>query len=144
MLVALLLAAPNFAFAQGSNVKVMANFDNPVHVGNGQVLAPGPYTFNIEQDQTDRPVFRVQGSDGKNVTLTGTNIASRQAGVPVAGKIPDKSTITLENIDGTYYLHNISLGGQDRGFEFQLPSNVRDKVNSNTHVVIPASGGNAQ
>jgi hypothetical protein len=132
------------AFAQGSNVKVVVNFDNPVHVGNDQVLAPGQYTFHLVQDQTDRDVFRVQAPDGKNVTLTSTNFDARTNGGDIPTQDPGKTTVLVENVGGNYYLHRISLGGQNRGFEFPLPSDVRDRVNNSTHVVIPASGGNAQ
>jgi hypothetical protein len=138
------LSISYFGFAQGSNVKVIADFDKPVNVGQGQVLQPGRYTFNLVQDQTDRDVFRVQSEDGKNTTLTATHFAARKSGGSTSSMVPGHTSITLENVGGQQYLHRISLGGQDRGFEFKLPDNIAYKVNESTAVVIPASGGNAE
>jgi len=132
------------ALGQGSNVKIIATFDHPVHVGQGQVLQPGQYTFFIEQDQTDRPVFRVQSPEGKNLTLTSSTFDARSLGQPVSSDDSARSSILLENVNGGYYLHRVTLRGQDRGFQFTLPENVKDKVNESTHVIVPVSAGNAQ
>jgi hypothetical protein len=139
------LLLTGIAFAQGSNVKLRVTFDNPVHVGNDHVLRPGTYIFHLVEDQTDRPVFRVQTPEGKNLTFTSDVFSARKSSsIPAAGEIPSTTRVMLENVDGTYYLHRISLGGQNRGFEFELPENVQSKVNNNTHVVIQAAGGEAQ
>ncbi len=144
ILLATFCLVAQITLAQGSNVKVVADFTKPVNVGHDQVLQPGRYTFNLVQDQTDRDVFRVQSDDGKNVTLTGTNFDARKSGISNISTAASSTHILLENVDGQLYLHRISLGGQDRGFQFQLPDNIKDRVNQSTQVVIPASGGNAQ
>jgi hypothetical protein len=139
-LLALCVTAP-FALAQGSKIKVVANFAHPVNVGQGQVLQPGQYTFDMLSDQTDRDTFRVRGQDGKDITLSSVSFDSRKMGVPTAGALPDHTAVVLENVDGTYYLHEIMMQGENRGFQFPLPDEVKGKVNDSTRVVVDASGG---
>lgn len=143
-LFAWMLVGQSFLFAQSSNVEVTVNFDHRVNVGPGRALSPGTYTFYLEGDQTDQPVFRVQSSNGETVRLTSDAFDTRTQGVATSGDLAKTTHVQLENINGTYYLHRITLGRQNRGFEFELPTDVRDKVSDKTHVVIPASGGNAQ
>src|SRR4051812_31392927 len=66
--------------AQGSRIKVVASFTHPVNVGQGQVLQPGQYTFDMLSGQTDRDTFRVRGQDGKDITLSSVSFDSRKMG----------------------------------------------------------------
>ncbi len=89
-------------------------------------------------------MFRVQGEDRKNLTFSATNWSYRENSSDVQADDPSHTSILVENINGAYYLHRIVLGGQDRGFEFPLPDEIQSQVSNSTHVVIPASGDNAQ
>ena len=142
--VVVLCVAASTAAAQGSRIKVIANFTHPVNAGQGQVLAPGQYTFDMVSDQTDRDIFRVRDRNGKDVTLSGVSFDSRKLGQATTSSLPKGTAVVLENVNGTYYLHKIWMSGENRGFEFALPADVKDKVNDSTQVVVDASGGQAQ
>jgi hypothetical protein len=93
-----------------------ANFHLPVTAHWGlAVLVPGDYTMSLPVPSAGESSVRVAG-DGRTV-MAMPMTTDRQ------GTISKSSQLELWEVDGTYYVHQLSIGPDGRSFTFHVPKN---------------------
>ena len=109
--------------------RIQADFQHPVVI-NSQTFPAGHYVFQQIHSKTNLPVFRVTDPQGKNLTLTSIAIkvrAPRSAG-DYSPPAAQDTEVVLQKIGGKYYLHRLWVQGRTRGWEFEIPDNVKSQI----------------
>lgn len=127
---ALFLLSAVLALGQGQHFekRFKVTFPNPVVVNKDLTLQPGTYTFQQVKSPARPDAFYVSDMSGKRMGFT--SVASETQ--PKARIEPEtaarQTKVLLKQIDGKYYLDRAWISGENRGYQFMLPSDVQKQV----------------
>ncbi|HLI82723.1 MAG TPA: hypothetical protein VKV17_02335 [Bryobacteraceae bacterium] len=109
------------AKAQGpiyDNIEV--NLPYTVHIGD-RTLEPGKYWIKEVPSQSKNMALAIFGHNGKQFETT---VITMRAFSVVT---PDETTVTLHHIANDYYFDRIKIEGKNYGYDFPLPSSVKQR-----------------
>jgi LPXTG-motif cell wall-anchored protein len=121
---ALALAVAPGAWAQGRLFnKVVVDFPNDIHV-NDQVLPKGHYELRqLRADGAASSVMLIMSEGASHFDMDAITIPA------VNNNTPNKTLVVLQRLGSDYYLDKVWVAGQDYGYEFPIPSDVKSRLN---------------
>ncbi len=125
----LAIATVTMAFAVQPRDRVIVDFQHSVDIGP-TVLQPGHYVFQQIDDQTPEPVFMVSDQQGHNISLTAMAIPGIEGNAAALNDVPRQTKVILQKVGNQYYLDKIWIQGRVRGWQFNIPENVKSQASS--------------
>ena len=129
MLTAGFLAAGIASTSIGANAqgpmydKVLVDLPYAVTVNN-TVLQPGHYVIRQMDDMgTNSRVLMIFGDNGMKLKATSMTIAA------LKNDTPEKTSVVLHHFGNDYYFDKVWIQGKNYGYEFPLPSSVKNRRN---------------
>jgi hypothetical protein len=128
-----MLAAPNQTQAQPLNDRVEVNLPYSVTLGD-KIIQPGNYTIQ-ELDSTagKSPVLVIYGDNGMTFETSAMTIPALE------NRTQSDTRVILHHIGNDYYFDKIWIQGEDYGYEFVLPNNVKQRENEASQPVSVAA-----
>jgi LPXTG-motif cell wall-anchored protein len=118
---ALALGLAGFAFAQGPMYdNVIVNLPYSVTIGN-QTLQPGEYRIKELPSQDKSRVLTIYGDNGMKFETSAMTIPAYDP------QTLDKTKVVLHHIGNDYYFDKVWIQGKNYGYEFPLPSSVKQR-----------------
>jgi hypothetical protein len=120
--------------AQGPMFDVVkVNLPYAVTVGN-QTIQPGDYMIKELPSQDNSRVLLIYGDNGMKFETSAMTIPTYDP------QTLDKSEVTLHHIGNNYYFDKVWIQGKNYGYEFPLPSNLKEREQEQTAAVsVPAT-----
>lgn len=118
---ALALGLAGFVFAQGPMYdNVIVNLPYSVTIGN-QTLQPGEYRIKELPSQDKSRVLTIYGDNGMKFETSAMTIPAYDP------QTLDKTKVVLHHIGNDYYFDKVWIQGKNYGYEFPLPSSVKQR-----------------
>src|SRR5579885_987123 len=86
-----------------------------------KTLKPGPYVIKELQSQHKSMVLDIYGNDGRTYETSVVTIPAYSL------ETPDQTTVSLHRIGNQFYFDRIMIEGKNYGYEFPLPSAVKQR-----------------
>ena len=119
--------------------RIKADFQHPVVI-NSETFPPGHYVFQQVRGPGEIPVFHVTNSQGKkcdpNLDCDQSSGATER--IRLFATSGADTEVVLQKIGGKYYLHK-SVQGRTRGWEFEIPDNVKGQIAEMNEESVPGS-----
>jgi len=110
---------------------VKVNLPYALTVG-ATTIQPGDYMIKELPSQDESRVLLIYGDNGMKFETSAMTI-------PAYTPSLDKSEMTLHHIGNNYYLDKVWVQGKNYGYEFPLPSNLKEREKEQTASVSPTA-----